>query len=189
MHRIDAADHDGNLFSEGNPATGTPGTKVSAAWLNAVQEELCNAIGLAGIVLNKAVSTQLRAALEKLAGGDDEFVPSNFPFGLKGELRAVKIGRTAHVFGRLRSEAAYPAGTVIMTIPAAKRPPETDITTEPNYISTVAAVHTSDTAEWTPADFARLYINPTTGQVIWGGPGGIAVGDRFSFSFTYRTAS
>jgi hypothetical protein len=63
MHRIDADAHVGNLFSEGNPGIGQPGTEVDADWLNAVQEELCNALTDAGVTLVKGDNTQLAALL------------------------------------------------------------------------------------------------------------------------------
>jgi hypothetical protein len=37
MDRIDTTD---GLFHEGNPSSGIKGTKVTADWLNAIQEEI-----------------------------------------------------------------------------------------------------------------------------------------------------
>lgn len=67
MHRIDVptATVD-NKFTEGNPGTGVPATKVSADIMNAVQEEVVYVIEQAGIALNKADNTQLRAAIQKM---------------------------------------------------------------------------------------------------------------------------
>lgn len=62
MHRTDAADNVANLFSAGNPGTGQQGTKIDVAWLNAVQEEICNLIEGCGITLVKGTNTQLLAA-------------------------------------------------------------------------------------------------------------------------------
>lgn len=64
MFRIDSpgATQD-NSFTEGNPATGTRATAVSADWLNAVQEELAKAIEGSGQELNKSDSGQLLKAL------------------------------------------------------------------------------------------------------------------------------
>lgn len=62
MHRIDADAHASNLFADGDDVTGTPGTKLSAAWLNAVQEEICNLLVGMGVALSKADNTQLLAA-------------------------------------------------------------------------------------------------------------------------------
>lgn len=46
MKRIDSdGATENNLFTEGNPATGTPATVVSADWLNHVQEELVGFLG------------------------------------------------------------------------------------------------------------------------------------------------
>jgi hypothetical protein len=63
MHRIDADANVANLFSDGNVGIGQPGTKVDAAWLNAVQEELAYFIELMGLTLDKASHTQLAQAI------------------------------------------------------------------------------------------------------------------------------
>jgi len=75
MHRIDT---DGTVasapipppegalvgyFTDGDALTGTPGTVISAAWLNAVQEEISNVILEAGLSLDKATSDQLKEAV------------------------------------------------------------------------------------------------------------------------------
>jgi len=48
-----------NLFVNGNPAEGTPGTIVTAEWLNAVQEELANIIEMSGGELNPEDNAQI----------------------------------------------------------------------------------------------------------------------------------
>jgi hypothetical protein len=75
MHRIDtfgtsvslpAAGDVGDVvgyFTEGNPVSATPATRVSAAWLNAVQEELLNVITAAGLTPTKGTNNQLLASL------------------------------------------------------------------------------------------------------------------------------
>src|SRR6266542_719850 len=63
MHRTDAPDNTSNLFQDGNPSTGQPGTKLEKDWLNAVQEEIAHFIEDAGITLVKGTNTQLVAAL------------------------------------------------------------------------------------------------------------------------------
>jgi hypothetical protein len=55
-----------SYFSLNNPAGGSPSTVVDADWMNAVQEELCNAITGAGITLSKTVRTQLSTAISTL---------------------------------------------------------------------------------------------------------------------------
>lgn len=69
MHRIDGpgATTD-KLFTEGDPASGIPATTVTGNWLNAVQEEIANAIEEAGLVLDKPDNTQLAEAIYILAG-------------------------------------------------------------------------------------------------------------------------
>lgn len=75
MHRIDT---DGTVlsaptpppvgstvgyFSDGDAITGTSGTVISAAWLNAVQDEIANVIFEAGISLDKTETDQLKQAI------------------------------------------------------------------------------------------------------------------------------
>lgn len=48
-----------NLFVNGNPAEGTPGTIVTAEWLNAVQEELANIIEMFGGELDPEDNAQI----------------------------------------------------------------------------------------------------------------------------------
>lgn len=69
MYRIDGPGHVNNQFTEGNPNIGQQATKVAAAWLNAVQEEIAFTIEEAGIALDKENSHQLYAALVALIAG------------------------------------------------------------------------------------------------------------------------
>lgn len=64
MHRIDAAGFAaGNLFTDGNPSTGTPATVVDAAWLNDLQENIAQLVEATGIVLSKGDYTQMLKAI------------------------------------------------------------------------------------------------------------------------------
>ncbi|HDR8944332.1 TPA: hypothetical protein QDA71_001312 [Burkholderia vietnamiensis] len=53
-------------FTEGNPATGTPATKVRGSWLNMIQEELCAVLAAAGIARSKTNYNQVNSALQKM---------------------------------------------------------------------------------------------------------------------------
>jgi len=68
MHRIDFQGHKDNQFTLGNPATGEEATKFGEDWPNAVQEELCNAIEAAGLVLDKEDNSQLSQVLQAATG-------------------------------------------------------------------------------------------------------------------------
>lgn len=69
MHRIDGANAGpGNSFVAGNPFNDTPGTQITAAWLQAVQEELARVIEGAGITLDKGRADQLLLAIQNSAG-------------------------------------------------------------------------------------------------------------------------
>lgn len=67
MHRIDdpsaTLDH---KFTEGSPSGGIPATIVTAAFMNDVQENICQAIEAAGITLAKGDGTQLTKAIRAL---------------------------------------------------------------------------------------------------------------------------
>lgn len=75
MHKIDSAGHASNLFTEGNPATATAATTVSAAWLNAVQTEIVNVVEYTGAALSKPDNTQLLTAILSLVAGATAAVP------------------------------------------------------------------------------------------------------------------
>lgn len=67
MHRTDADGHSSNLFTDGNPSSGVEATVLDAAFMNAVQEELINAIlTRAGITPVKGTWTQLATAMDQL---------------------------------------------------------------------------------------------------------------------------
>ncbi len=66
MFRIDSDGNVANEFSAGNPSTGQPGTRISAEWLTAMQEEIANFIESMGITLVKATNTQLTSAVMAL---------------------------------------------------------------------------------------------------------------------------
>lgn len=67
MHRIDAANHVDNLFTEGNPATGASATTVSGAWLNDVQENIARVIERADLPLTKGRGEDLADAVDLIA--------------------------------------------------------------------------------------------------------------------------
>lgn len=54
------------LFKDINLYTGTGGTTITASWLNAVQEEICNLIIAAGLTINPSSTTQLLDAFNLL---------------------------------------------------------------------------------------------------------------------------
>ncbi len=56
------------FFSGGDPARGVKATRVTAAWLNRLQEEICNVIEAAEITLDRTDDTQLLQALKVLFG-------------------------------------------------------------------------------------------------------------------------
>lgn len=64
MHLIDhSTAAPGNQFTDGNAQTGIPSTRVTAKWLNSVQNELANFITSRGIVLDEMNQGQLTEAI------------------------------------------------------------------------------------------------------------------------------
>lgn len=67
MHKIDGygatPDHH---FVEGDPTTGRPATRITAAWANALQDEVAGVVEAAGLVLSKDDNLQLLVAVRKL---------------------------------------------------------------------------------------------------------------------------
>lgn len=66
MHKIDTSTAENGAFVDKNVALNKPGTVVDAAWLNAVQNEICNLILAAGITLNRDNNHQMALAIESL---------------------------------------------------------------------------------------------------------------------------
>jgi len=54
------------FFTEGNPATGTPATRVRGSWLNMLQEELRAIVVAAGLTPAKGSNAQVLAAIKAL---------------------------------------------------------------------------------------------------------------------------
>jgi hypothetical protein len=63
MHRIDTEANDDGLFQDGTPQLGQQGTMMDADWANAVQENICEVIEGAGLVLEKGDHEQLKDAI------------------------------------------------------------------------------------------------------------------------------
>lgn len=62
MFRIDTDGSVNGQFSDGDLTQGVPGTRVSAAWMTTVQEEIARLIESAGLTLDKGNNAQLVAA-------------------------------------------------------------------------------------------------------------------------------
>ena len=72
MYKIDAAGHASNEFTNGNPGSGIPATRVDADYMNEVMYEIINVLVAASISPVKGTRTQLRDAINALiaaAGG------------------------------------------------------------------------------------------------------------------------
>ena len=69
MQRIAGDGHVDNMFVEGSPTTGQEATRVTADWLNAVQEEVIALIAAMGVSLDAEDNTQLATVIQSLHKG------------------------------------------------------------------------------------------------------------------------
>ncbi|WP_147695926.1 glycine-rich domain-containing protein [Vogesella mureinivorans] len=88
------------MFHDGNPATGEPGTIVSALWLNAlqsatrnVQAELLSVLEAAGVEADPDEINQLEAAIKQLAWGALQRPSTVSGYGITDALR----GQVQHI--------------------------------------------------------------------------------------------
>lgn len=85
MHRIDSANAVNQRFVAGIPGVQDP-THYTAAWSNALQEEIVHVIEEAGLELDKADNTQLLQAILQViaanAGGDGFTHPTTHPWSI-----------------------------------------------------------------------------------------------------------
>jgi len=86
MHRIDHATRAVDLhgpgkdgFTGGDPVQGLAGTTVTADWLNAIQEEIANAVALGNVALAKGANNQLAQVIAALTADDPEAPPEQTP--------------------------------------------------------------------------------------------------------------
>lgn len=63
MHKIDTNTAVDGSFVDKNASLGVDGTVVDAAWLNSVQDEICNVVEAAGKTLNKQDNSQMASAI------------------------------------------------------------------------------------------------------------------------------
>lgn len=83
MHRIDSSTATpDNRFTEGDPTIPVPATTVTAAWLNAMQEELVAILTAAGIAPNKASNVQVLSAILDLIADSTPGIATNVLNGL-----------------------------------------------------------------------------------------------------------
>lgn len=63
MHKIDTNTAVDGSFVDKNASLGVDGTVVDAAWLNSVQDEICNVVEEAGETLSKQDNSQMASAI------------------------------------------------------------------------------------------------------------------------------
>lgn len=124
MQRVDS---DSELFTDGNPATGVVGTRVKAAWLNAVQEEIANVVENAGLTLDADDDEQLlEVALRRWEEwkkepnavayvGASSFTVATNRTAIYVETRAVNLNQTTDAKGYV-SSSSYSSGTGLTTV-------------------------------------------------------------------------
>jgi len=82
MHRIDTDGAVSSLFNEGDPAVPRNPTQVDKHWLNAVQEEIVNAVTVVNSAsvsrtLTKGTNNQLASAMTRNVQIKTEMIPGN----------------------------------------------------------------------------------------------------------------
>ncbi|MCA8026469.1 hypothetical protein [Burkholderia cepacia] len=76
-------------FTEGNPGTGTPATKVRASWLNMLQEELRAVVVGAGLTPSKTAYSQVYAAIQLLIKGAAQGISSTSNISTTAKINGV----------------------------------------------------------------------------------------------------
>ena len=121
MHRIDTPtaqkDKFGagkNGYTDGNPQVGTPATDLNAAMFDSMQEEICNVIEQAGIVLDPNDNAQLFAAFQKIIVNNAQpaGVPYLWPTDTAPEGYAIMQGQTFDKAAYPQLALAYPTGVI-----------------------------------------------------------------------------
>ncbi len=99
MHKIDGAGHVNNTWVAEDALNNQPPTEVTADWMNAVQEEIANAITDDGTMLNKPNNSQLLQMVKKssrtLIDDDSSGVPDSLITAIEPNLIN---WNTPHVF-------------------------------------------------------------------------------------------
>jgi hypothetical protein len=119
-------DGDNNIAGEfADPSGGTPGTRVMAKWLNAVQEEIAGVVEAAGLTLDEADNGQLQTVLARITAAPTWVTPAlNLHWASVGAGDTVQYTKDALRVVRLRGTAQCSVGfgTTIWTMPAGFRP-------------------------------------------------------------------
>ncbi|HIC7208535.1 hypothetical protein [Burkholderia stabilis] len=76
-------------FTEGNPATGTPATKVRASWLNMLQEELRGVVVGGGLTPSKTTYNQVYTAIQALIKAAAQGISSTGNISTTGKVNGV----------------------------------------------------------------------------------------------------
>jgi hypothetical protein len=79
-------------FTDGNPALGAPSTQLEADWFDNAQEEIANAIELAGITLDPTDMTQLWQAMKAISLPDAPAGPLIYGRNTGNWIAAVPLG-------------------------------------------------------------------------------------------------
>lgn len=111
MERIGSPD---GLFHEGNPAVGEKGTKVTAVWLNELQELV---LGSGGDIVTAAIETTLTEASGVLFGNpaDGVTVLYHLPvYATVGPLKRFKIKNIGQGIMRLNADDAKTIDGVVI---------------------------------------------------------------------------
>jgi Putative tail fiber protein gp53-like, C-terminal len=150
MHRIDGPGNVNGKFTEGDPGAGQKATKVTADWLNDLQENAAYIIEQAGIVLEKNNAEQLSDAIVALVAG-----------AVGDGSGAVPVGRQISVAGDLLTGGGTLAADRTITLLKA--------------VAADVSAGTADDKAITPLALATAAAAGLTTNGYWQAPGGLIV--------------
>ncbi|MGE4292401.1 MAG: hypothetical protein AB7E32_09340 [Desulfovibrio sp.] len=186
MKRIDHSTAADERFTEGNPATGTPATVVTADWLNGIQEELVHVITQAGITLDgedltqvyQAIAAMIADGVPDLSALIEHLTDTSDPHDTITTLDARTVYDTAYIGG----------GAMTPSLTAGAIPSVAEDTSSALSRSVMLFGSAADSSagmafpmpgNWDPA-------TPVKARLFWTAPGGSA-GDDIGFTLAARS--
>jgi hypothetical protein len=186
-------------FVDLDSALGIVGTIVTAAWLNAVQEELCNIVEQFGGQLDGANNAQvyqaIKAAIDKaLPGGASETVAglvelatiAEAKAGKDGERAVTPAGLAAAITAALPGSASETAPGIVelATIAETKAGKDGERAVTPAGLAAMLATLVLGTSA--PKNTGTTVVDPGTGALEVASPSGLATGAAHTFGAADR---
>lgn len=187
MHRTDGDQHVSNMFSEGDPGVPRLPTQIDKDWLNAVQEEIVNAIIGAGITLVKGTNNQLAAAIVNKTSNEGITGIKTFLNGLVSSatsaFSATDSGTTAATFEADDSESAHFRGHGFAGLKASGDSNLDPVIRSDGTIDFASAGNPASTVGYTNKLSKKSTVK-AWGLLTNDGAGGVSVVDGFNITST-----